>query len=246
MTHPPSAAAPRFYYSAPAPCPYVDGRTERRIFADISGPNAAFSYDMLSEAGFRRSLGFAYRPACPSCRACVAVRIPVREFILERPWRRVLARNADLAIAWRPAKATQEQYDLFLRYQRGRHAGGDMAAMDRGEYRGMVEIGAIESAIAEFRDPTSRLVAAALIDRMARGLSAVYTFFDPDLGARSLGSLAILWMIEQARDEGLDHVYLGYWIAESQKMSYKSRFKPLEALTVEGWRGMDASAGQSG
>lgn len=242
MTHPPSAAAPRFYYSAPAPCPYVEGRTERRIFADISGPNAAFSYDMLSEAGFRRSLGFAYRPACPSCRACVAVRIPVREFVLERPWRRVLARNADLATAWRPAKATQEQYELFLRYQRGRHAGGDMAAMDRSEYRGMVEIGAIESAIAEFRDPSGQLVAAALIDRMARGLSAVYTFFDPELGARSLGSQAILWMIEQARDEGLDHVYLGYWIAESQKMSYKSRFKPLEALTVEGWRRMDGAA----
>jgi arginyl-tRNA--protein-N-Asp/Glu arginylyltransferase len=238
MSHPPSAAAPRFYYSAPAPCPYVDGRTERRIFADISGPNAAFSYDLLSEAGFRRSLGFAYRPACPSCRACVAVRIPVREFVLERPWRRVLARNADITIAWRPAKATAEQYELFLRYQRGRHAGGDMASMDRGEYRGMVEVGAIESAIAEFRDPAGRLVAAALVDRMARGFSAVYTFFDPDMATRSLGTLAIVWMVEQARDEGLDHVYLGYWIAESPKMSYKSRFKPLEALTVEGWRPM--------
>jgi leucyl-tRNA---protein transferase len=238
MSHPPSAAAPRFYYSAPAPCPYVEGRTERRIFADISGPNAAFSYDLLSEAGFRRSLGFAYRPACPSCRACVAVRIPVREFVLERPWRRVLARNADITIAWRPAKATAEQYELFLRYQRGRHAGGDMAAMDRGEYRGMVEVGAIESAIAEFRDPAGQLVAAALIDRMARGFSAVYTFFDPDMAARSLGTLAILWMVEQARDEGLDHVYLGYWIAESPKMLYKSKFKPLEALTVEGWRPM--------
>ena len=245
MTHP-RPPAPRFYYSAPAACPYVPGRTERRIFADISGPTAAFSYDMLSEAGFRRSLGFAYRPACPTCNACVAVRIPVRDFAFLRTWRRVLARNVDLAVAWRPAQATAEQYDLFRRYQTSRHADGDMAAMDRSEFRGMVETGAIDTGVVEFRDPTGALLAASLVDRMSRGLSAVYTFFDPDHPGRSLGTNAILWMIREARETGLDHVYLGYWIAESRKMAYKSRFQPLEALTVEGWRPLDATASPSG
>ena len=240
MTHP-RASAPRFYYSAPAPCPYLPGRTERRIFADISGPQAAFSYDMLSEAGFRRSLGFAYRPACPACDACVAVRIPVKEFTLTRPWRRILSRNRDLTAAWCPAKATEEQFELFQRYQNGRHAGGDMAAMDRSEFRSMIEIGSIGATIAEFRDAAGRLVAASLIDRMSRGLSAVYTFFEPDQPLRSLGSHAILWMIGEAVASGLDHVYLGYWIAESRKMSYKSRFRPLEALTIDGWRLLDTT-----
>ena len=238
MTAAPPAAA-RFYYSAPAPCPYVAGRVERRIFADLSGPHAAFSYDLLSEAGFRRSLGFAYRPACPGCNACVPVRVPVREFRWGRAWRRVMAANADLAARWAPAKATPEQFQLFNRYQRSRHGDGDMARMDFGDFRTMVEVGAIDSAVAEFRDADGTLVAASLADRMARGFSAVYSFYDPTLSGRSLGSRAILWLVEQAAAEGLDHVYLGYWIADSRKMAYKSRFRPLEGLTRDGWRRLE-------
>jgi arginine-tRNA-protein transferase len=241
VTATPPAAA-RFYYSAPAPCPYVGGRIERRIFADLSGPHAAFSYDLLSEAGFRRSLGFAYRPACPGCNACVPVRVPVREFAWGRAWRRVVALNRDLTIAWAPARATAEQFQLFSRYQRSRHGDGDMARMDLGDFRTMVEVGAIDSAVAEFRDAAGRLVAASLADRMARGFSAVYSFFDPELAARSLGSRAILWLVEQAAADGLDHVYLGYWIADSRKMAYKARFRPLEALTRDGWRRLDGAA----
>jgi arginine-tRNA-protein transferase len=241
MTAPPPAAA-RFYYSAPAPCPYVSGRVERRIFADLSGPHAAFSYDLLSEAGFRRSLGFAYRPACPGCNACVPVRVPVREFRWSRAWRRVMAANGDLAARWAPAKATPEQYLLFNRYQLSRHGDGDMARMDFGDFRTMVEVGAIDSAVAEFRDPDGRLVAASLADRMARGFSAVYSFYDPDLADRSLGSRAILWLVEQAAADGLDHVYLGYWIADSRKMAYKARFRPLEGLTRDGWRRLEDGA----
>lgn len=238
MSGPPAPAA-RFYYSAPAPCPYVDGRIERRIFADLSGPNAAFSYDLLSEAGFRRSLGFAYRPACPGCNACVPVRIPVREFEWSRHWRRIVNQNADLAIAWAPPRATAEQYVLFQRYQNARHQDGDMSRMDGGDFRTMIEVGAIDSAIAEMRAPDGRLVGACLADRMARGVSAVYTFFDPDEARRSLGSRAVLWLIEQSLRDGLDHVYLGYWIAESRKMAYKARFRPLEGLTRDGWRRID-------
>ncbi len=226
---------PRFYYSAPAPCPYVEGRTERRIFADLSGPAAAFSYELLSEAGFRRSLGFAYRPACPGCNACVPVRIPVAEFTLGRAWRRVIARNADLSIAWAPPRATSEQYALFHRYQLGRHGDGDMAAMDASDYRSMVEVGGVDSGIAEFRDASGTLLAACLADRMERGISAVYTFFDPGQQARSLGTRAVLWLVEQAAAGGMDHVYLGFWIRESRKMAYKARFRPLETLTAAGW-----------
>jgi len=241
VTAAPPAAA-RFYYSAPAPCPYVSGRVERRIFADLSGPHASFSYDLLSEAGFRRSLGFAYRPACPGCNACVPVRIPVREFRWTRGWRRVIANNQDLEVRWAPARATSEQYQLFNRYQRSRHGDGDMARMDFGDFRTMVEVGAIDSAVAEFRSADGQLVAASLADRMARGFSAVYSFFDPALAARSLGSRAILWLVEQAQADGLDHVYLGYWIADSRKMAYKARFRPLEGLTRDGWRTLGDAA----
>jgi arginyl-tRNA--protein-N-Asp/Glu arginylyltransferase len=236
VTPPPAA---RFYYSAPAPCPYIDGRVERRIFADLSGPGAAFSYDLLSEAGFRRSLGFAYRPACPGCNACVPVRVPVREFRLTRAWRRVIAANSDLTIGWAPARATAEQYDLFHRYQSDRHGDGDMARMDAGDFRTMIEVGALGTAVAEMRERDGALVGACLTDRMARGMSAVYHFFDPAQARRSLGTRAILWLIEQTLAEGLDYVYLGYWIAESRKMAYKARFQPLEALTREGWRRLE-------
>lgn len=241
---PPPAA--RFYYSAPAACPYVEGRIERRIFADLSGPNASFSYDLLSEAGFRRSLGFAYRPACPGCNACVPVRIPVREFEWSRHWRRVRSANADVSITWTPARATAEQYELFQRYQEARHGDGDMARMDGSDFRTMIEVGTLDSAIAEMRGRDGRLLGACLADRMARGVSAVYTFFDPAEGRRSLGSRAVLWLIEQSVLDGLDHVYLGYWIADSRKMAYKSRFRPLEGLTRNGWRRIVPEAARDG
>lgn len=229
----------RFYYSAPSPCPYLTGRMERRIFADLGGAAAAAHYDLLSEAGFRRSLGFAYRPACPGCNACVPVRIPVASFAPSKAWRRVLARNADLVSQCRPARATIEQFDLFAKYQQGRHGDGEMAQMDFADYRTMVEIGAHGSLIIEFRDSDGILIAASLVDRLSRGFSAVYSFFDPAQPERSLGSYAILWMVEEARRHGLAHVYLGYWIAASRKMAYKARFRPLEALTRDGWRLME-------
>jgi arginyl-tRNA--protein-N-Asp/Glu arginylyltransferase len=229
----------RFYYSAPAPCPYVDGRIERRIFADLCGPNAAFSYELLSEAGFRRSLGFAYRPACPGCNACVPVRIPVAEFRDERCWRRVRSANAGLRNVEAPARATAEQYALFCRYQQARHGDGEMARMSMADYQTMVEVGAMDSMVLELRNEAGKLVAACLADRMLKGMSAVYSFFDPAQSNRSLGSCLILRLIDIARERGLDHVYLGYWIENSRKMAYKSRFRPLEALTREGWKPLE-------
>jgi arginine-tRNA-protein transferase len=229
----------RVYYSAPAPCPYIDGRIERRIFADLCGPNAAFSYELLSEAGFRRSLGFAYRPACPGCNACVPVRIPVATFEDERCWRRVKSANDDLKTVHAPARATSEQYALFCRYQQARHRDGEMARMSVADYQTMVEVGAMDSMVVELRDDAGKLVGACLTDRMLKGLSAVYSFFDPAQNKRSLGSCLILRLIDIARERGLDHVYLGYWIENSRKMAYKARFKPLEALTREGWKPLE-------
>jgi arginyl-tRNA--protein-N-Asp/Glu arginylyltransferase len=229
----------RFYYSAPAPCPYIQGRIERRIFADLCGPNAAFSYELLSEAGFRRSLGFAYRPACPGCNACVPVRIPVAEFKNERSWRRVNAVNSDLVTLQVKPRATPEQFALFCRYQQMRHHDGEMARMSMADYQTMVEVGAMDSMVVELRDTDGTLVAACLTDRMLKGLSAVYSFFDPEQGRRSLGSCLILRLIDIARERGLEHVYLGYWIEDSRKMAYKARFKPLEALTREGWKPLE-------
>lgn len=237
MTLPTQTA--RFYYSAPAPCPYIQGRIERRIFADLCGPNAAFSYELLSEAGFRRSLGFAYRPACPGCNACIPVRIPVADFRDDRSWRRVKAINGDLASAQTPARATAEQFALFCRYQQARHQDGEMARMSMADYQTMVEVGAMDAMMVELRDPAGKLVGACLTDRMLKGLSAVYSFFDPAQNRRSLGSCLILRLIDIARERGLDHVYLGYWIEDSRKMAYKARFKPLEALTREGWKPLE-------
>lgn len=229
----------RFYYSAPAPCPYIEGRIERRIFADLCGPNAAFSYELLSEAGFRRSLGFAYRPACPGCNACVPVRIPVAAFKDERSWRRVKSANSDLHTVQAAARATAEQYALFCRYQQARHRDGEMARMSVADFQTMVEVGAMDAMIVELRDAKGKLIAACLTDRMLKGLSAVYSFFDPAQNRRSLGSCLILRLIDIARERGVDHVYLGYWIENSRKMAYKSRFKPLEALTREGWKPLE-------
>lgn len=226
----------RFYYSAPAPCPYLPGRVERRIFTDLSGPDAAARYDLLSDAGFRRSLGFAYRPACPACDACVPVRIPVERFHWTRGWRRNMKRNQDLKVGWVPARASDEQFDLFRRYQLSRHGDGEMARMDGQDYRTMVEIGAIDSAILTARDGDGALVGACLVDRLVAGLSAVYSFFDPDQPRRGLGSFLILRLIEEARRRQRAHLYLGFWIECSGKMAYKTRFSPLEALTRDGWR----------
>ena len=229
------------YYSAPAPCPYLSGRTERRIFTEMHGPAAQSVYDQLTLVGFRRSLRYAYRPACPGCGACVPVRIPVAEFAWTRRWRRVRTINQDLALRMRPANATAEQYRLFARYQRGRHADGDMARMDDTDYRAMVELGALDSRMYELRDEaTGQLVAACLVDSLATGLSAVYSFYDPDHRRRSLGSLIILTLVEQAVASGLPFVYLGYWIADSPKMAYKAEFAPLEALSRDGWRRITA------
>ena len=230
-------AAPllQFFATSPVACPYVPGRAERKLIVELDGAAAAGLYDDLSRAGFRRSHHFAYRPACRGCAGCVPVRIAVDQFCDTRWTRRVRNANRNLTGSLAPARATQEQFRLFLAYQRARHADSDMASMNFRDYRGMVEDSPVRTQIAEFRGPAGGLVAASLIDWLGDGISAVYSVYDPAERKRSLGSWSILWLVEQCREQQLPFVYLGYWIADSPKMAYKARFPALETLTAEGW-----------
>ncbi len=205
------------------------------MVTDIAAPGAAALHEDLTRAGYRRSQTLAYKPACLGCNACVPVRVPVAAFRASRSLRRIWRRNADLRASERPPRATAEQFQVFTRYQRLRHADGGMALMDFDDYRVMVEESPVETVMIEFRDRAERLVAASLTDRLEHALSGVYKFYDPDEGRRSAGTYVVLWHVEWARALGLAHVYLGYWIAECRKMAYKSRFRPLEALGPAGW-----------
>ncbi len=228
-----------YYITAPSPCPYLDGQVERKVFAYLGGPQAPVVNSMLSRRGFRRSQNIIYRPACDTCSACTPVRIVVGEFEMTRARRRTLKRNADLSRHIRPAKATSEQFSILRGYLDARHPDGGMAEMTVLDYASMVEETAVDTAMIEYRreDETGRraLLACALSDRLADGLSMVYSFFEPDEEARSLGSYMILDHITLARDLGLPYVYLGYWVDGSPKMDYKRSYAPLERLTSDGW-----------
>ena len=227
----------RFFFGTRSlPCPYIAGNTERKVVTDLSGPNAVELYERLSKAGFRRSHGLAYRPACPSCNACVPVRVAAKDFDFTRSFRRVMNANADLTVDDLEAIATVEQHRLFSAYQHARHDGGEMSGMAFADYRAMVEDTPIASRTVEFRNVEGALVGVMLMDRMEDSLSAVYSFFDGSQSRRSLGTFMILWMIETARATALPYVYLGYWIENSEKMAYKSRFRPLEVLDHNSWK----------
>lgn len=230
----------RFFFStAPLPCPYIPGRTERRVVTELVGRDSNTLHDQLSMAGFRRSHGICYVPACPSCDACVAVRVVVDDFKPGKSQRRILKRNGDLTAEVVEPIATHEQYALFSDYQRTRHGGGDMSKMDFLDYQALIEDTPVDTSVIEFRRPSGTLAAACLLDSLSDGLSAVYSFFDTDDEARSLGTYIILWLIDEAYGRGLPYVYLGFWIDGCSNMSYKARFKPLERVTPDGWVPMD-------
>ncbi len=226
------------------PCPYLPDRVERKLFTRLSGPYAAEVNSTLSRAGFRRSHDIAYRPVCPTCTACVPVRIVVDDFTPTRSQRRVSRLNDDLVVTDAPTVATSEQFRLFSRYQASRHGDSDMARMSMTDFAAMIDEGRADTILREARDHAGRLIACILIDRLGDGYSAVYSFYDAALDRRSLGTFMILALIEQARAAGAPYVYLGYWIAQSRKMAYKARFHPLEALGCDGWRRLpDDAAG---
>ncbi len=227
---------PQFYVTAPQTCPYLEGRVERKLFTALQGDSANTLNDSLSRQGFRRSQNVLYRPSCNECSACLSARIPVREFRPSKSQKRVLRRNRSISREASSPWASEEQYALFRRYLDSRHADGGMADMDIFEFAAMVEETPVRSRVVEYYDSESRdLVGVCLTDVLADGLSLVYSFFDPDRDAQSLGTYIILDHIDLARSSGLEHVYLGYWVPGSRKMDYKARFRPLEIFHRGRW-----------
>ena len=225
---------PSFFITDPMPCPYIEGMMERKLFTHIAGQRATEINNNLTHAGFRRSQTIAYRPACDKCSACRSVRIDVGGFAPSRNLRRIINRNAALTSDVLSPDTSREQYDLLRRYLDARHENGGMAQMTVLDYMAMVEETSVKTNLVEYRDG-DRLVACLLVDELRDGLSLVYSFFDPDMAADSLGSYIILDQIARAKSLKLPHVYLGYLIEDCNKMSYKKRFKPLQILGEQGW-----------
>ncbi len=224
-----------FFTTAPLPCPYLPDRMERRIVTELAGRDVDALHDALSLSGFRRSHGIAYATACPACNACIPIRVVCADHTPSRTHRRIERANSDLVWEECPAQATEEQYALFAYYQMGRHGDGEMAKMDFEDYQALVEDTPIETKVIEFRSTDEKLVAVCLVDWVCDGLSAVYSFFDPDLDRRSLGTYMVTWLIGRAHELGLRYVYMGFWIEACGKMSYKSKFQPYEILRNGEW-----------
>lgn len=234
--------APQFYVTAPQPCPYLDGRMERKLFTALQGDQAERLNDSLSKQGFRRSQNVLYRPSCAECTACLSARIRVADFKPSRTQRRTLARNAALRRNATSPWATEEQFNLFRRYLDSRHADGGMADMDVFEFSAMIEETPIRSRVVEYTRPPESgekgrpLAAVCLTDVLDDGLSMVYSFYDPALVHRSLGTWVILDHVAIAREAGLPYVYLGYWVPGSRKMGYKATFDALEIYKGGQWQ----------
>lgn len=232
---------PRFFVTAPAPCPYLPGRSERKVFTELRGENAEELNEALGRIGFRRSQTVAYRPSCTDCQACVSVRVVADEFKPSSSQKRLLKRHDDLIVTECRPWATAEQFELLQRYLAVRHPGGGMTQMEESDFADMVEHSPVSSYVIEYREPgvgsqQGRLVGACLTDFQGDGLSMIYSFYDPELEARSgLGTYIILDHIRRAAEQGIPYVYLGYWVEGSDRMQYKVRFRPLERLSRGGW-----------
>jgi arginyl-tRNA--protein-N-Asp/Glu arginylyltransferase len=224
----------QFYLTAPYACSYLEGleaRSQVAAPAHLIGPGA---YSQLIREGFRRSGHYTYRPYCLSCKRCVPVRIDVEAHQPNRSQKRCLRQNLGLKTSVQPLEFRDEHFDLYRRYQHARHKGGGMDLDDSEQYMQFLLSSQVNTSLVEFRDGET-LVMVAVVDRIDDGLSAVYTFFDPEMEKRGLGTYAVLWQIELARSLQLPFVYLGYWIKESRKMAYKSNYKPLQGLVEGRW-----------
>jgi leucyl-tRNA---protein transferase len=231
---------PQFFITASGPCPYLPGRMERKVFTHLVGPDSKQLNSQLSHGGFRRSQNIAYRPACDGCSSCISVRVPVASFDWSKSFRRILKRNEDVTSTVVPAKARSEHYSLFRTYIDHRHGEGGMADMTVLDFAAMVDDTLVDSRIIEYRIPTAyepsgELIAAVLVDLLNDGVSLIYSFYEPELEKRSLGTFIILDMIRRTARMNLPYVYLGFWIGESHKMNYKARFLPQERLGANGW-----------
>ena len=225
----------KFFISTPTPCGYLKDRDSVSLFADPKFPFSPAVYDLLIDHGFRRSADYVYRPHCPNCNLCVPVRVPVDQFQPSRSQKRVWNRNQDLQVTTHKLSLKQEHFDLYQKYQSQRHSDGEMARHDIDRYFEFLDSEWSETLLVEIRE-REKLIGVAITDVVRRGLSAFYTFFDPQQEQRSLGTFAILWQIEFAKRLKLPWLYLGYWISETRKMNYKTRFLPLEIRVNDEWQ----------
>jgi arginine-tRNA-protein transferase len=226
---------PEMFLSMPHPCSYLTGRVATSLFVDPRAPLDSATYASYMRLGFRRSGDLVYRPHCRNCQACIPIRLPVAHFQPNRAQRRILKRNADVKIIARAPTFDPEHFALYLRYQKNRHAGGGMDDPDPQKYTNFLLSRHVHTVFYEMRHH-ARLLGIAVVDHLPDGLSAVYTFFDPTEDKRGLGTFAVLWQIERARQLKLAWVYLGYLIRECKKMAYKENFQPLEAYVDGRWQ----------
>ena len=236
---------PQFYVTAPQPCPYLDGKMERKLFTTLYEEGGVVLNNSLSHQGFRRSQNVIYRPSCAQCSACQSARVKVAEFTTSRSQKRVIKRNNHLIRALKTPWARESHYQLFDRYLHSRHADGGMAGMDEAEFSAMVEETPVNTRLVEysvFRDGEKVPVAVCLSDLLDDGLSMVYSFFEPELAKDSIGTYMILDHIQLAKESGLPYVYLGYWVQGSPKMGYKSKFQPLETFRAGNWQPLQTGA----
>ncbi|MEH6631804.1 MAG: arginyltransferase [Halopseudomonas aestusnigri] len=225
-----------FFTTPPSPCPYKEGEEERKLVTEISHKEAVLQYDLMIKSGFRRSHTYLYRPQYNRPEYCLSVRVRVKDFSMRKSQRRIWNKNSDLTALTYKAIATKEQYQLFKPYVEGRHGDGDMSEMNWSDYKDMVDSSPLDTEIIEFRSSENLLISACIVDWVHGGISAVYSFFDITMPERGLGSYMILWLIKQASIRKLDYVYLGYWIKESSKMSYKTKYQPIEGLVDGLWK----------
>ncbi|MEY4685291.1 MAG: hypothetical protein RLZ25_1750 [Pseudomonadota bacterium] len=220
----------------PHPCPYLDEHESRMAILPPDFSLSGRFYGALVRAGFRRSGDLVYRTYCEGCSSCIPIRIPVDRFRPNRSQKRCWQTNQNLTVSEVPAIFSEEHYQLYLRYQAHRHPGGDMAESSAEEFIRFLGNTRFEGTVFfEFRR-AGLLVAVSVVDLLDDGFSAVYTYFDPALRATGLGTFAILWQIEEVRRRNGSSLYLGFWIVDSKKMSYKSLFRPFEILGEDGWQ----------
>ncbi len=224
----------RLYLTEPHPCSYLPDRQATTAFVDPRVNVDADLYNRLSDLGFRRSGRYIYTPRCASCKACIPIRIDAENFRPSREQRKCLRRNRDVAVELTDQVDIEEHYPLYERYIRARHSEGDMYPPSRAQYQDFIGRPWHSTSFMEFRD-RGRLLGCAVTDWLRNGLSAIYTYFDPDEGRRSLGTFAILKQLETVLVRGKRYVYLGFWIRDSAKMNYKIRFRPAELFVDDVW-----------